>query len=199
MPSWTPPYPVPAFLRSGVSGFQRDGKLQVAVIDRREILEAAGELGLQAQVVEKDYVLGWILAGIYSHAHLTGSWVFKGGTCLKKCYFETYRFSEDLDFTVTDATQLEQPFLLERFRALSEWLYDETGIELPVELLRSDVWDTRGRRAGQGRIAYRGPIARRGGDLPRIKLDLTADEALVLPPVMRAAAHAYSDMPAEGM
>ncbi len=27
-------------------------------------------------------------------------WVFKGGTCLKKCYIETYRFSEDLDFTV---------------------------------------------------------------------------------------------------
>ena len=23
---------------------------------------------------------------------------FKGGTCLKKCYIETYRFSEDLQF-----------------------------------------------------------------------------------------------------
>jgi len=30
------------------------------------------------------------------------SWAFKGGTCLKKCYFETYRFSEDLDFTLTE-------------------------------------------------------------------------------------------------
>jgi len=26
--------------------------------------------------------------------------VFKGGTCLKKVFFETYRFSEDLDFTL---------------------------------------------------------------------------------------------------
>ncbi|HEY0410225.1 MAG TPA: nucleotidyl transferase AbiEii/AbiGii toxin family protein [Candidatus Dormibacteraeota bacterium] len=24
----------------------------------------------------------------------------KGGTCLRKCYYETYRFSEDLDFTL---------------------------------------------------------------------------------------------------
>ena len=35
--------------------------------------------------------------------HLSESdlnFVFKGGTSLKKCYLETYRFSEDLDFTV---------------------------------------------------------------------------------------------------
>jgi predicted nucleotidyltransferase component of viral defense system len=34
------------------------------MIDRREILDVARDLGLQAHVVEKDYVLGWLLAGI---------------------------------------------------------------------------------------------------------------------------------------
>ena len=68
------------------------------MIDRREILDVARDLGLQAQVVEKDYVLGWLLAGIYNQERLRPTWVFKGGTCLKKCYFETYRFSEDLGF-----------------------------------------------------------------------------------------------------
>jgi hypothetical protein len=65
------------------------------MIDRREILEAASSFSLLPNVVEKDYVLGWILAGIDAHEELAESWVFKGGTCLKKCYFETYRFSED--------------------------------------------------------------------------------------------------------
>ena len=37
--------------------------------------------------------------------------VFKGGTCIKKCYFETYRFSEDLDFTLQDAEHLDEAFL----------------------------------------------------------------------------------------
>jgi predicted nucleotidyltransferase component of viral defense system len=60
-------------------------------------------------VVEKDYVLGWILAGMYGHEELAESWVFKGGTCLKKCYFETYRFSEDLDFTLRTATLTKKP------------------------------------------------------------------------------------------
>ena len=62
------------------------------MIDRREILEAASSFSLLPNVVEKDYVLGWILAGINAHEELAESWVFKGGTCLKKCYFETYRF-----------------------------------------------------------------------------------------------------------
>ena len=55
---------------------------------------------LTEEVVEKDYVLGWLLWGIGTDPVLSDAWVFKGGTCLKKCYIETYRFSEDLDFTV---------------------------------------------------------------------------------------------------
>ena len=38
------------------------------MIDRREILDIAYTLGLLPHVVEKDYVLGWVLAGIYQHA-----------------------------------------------------------------------------------------------------------------------------------
>ena len=65
------------------------------MINRQEVIELAREFGLDPNVVEKDYVLGWLLAGIFSQDVLRSAWVFKGGTCLKKCYFETYRFSED--------------------------------------------------------------------------------------------------------
>ena len=51
---------------------------------------------------------------------LSKSWVFKGGTCLKKCYIETYRFSEDLDFTVLPggpiADRRGPPLLMEGLR-----------------------------------------------------------------------------------
>jgi len=57
------------------------------MIDRREILEAASSFSLLPNIVEKDYVLGWMLAGINAHDEFAESWVFKGGTCLKKCYF----------------------------------------------------------------------------------------------------------------
>ena len=44
----------------------------------------------------------------------------------------------------------------------------------------------------EGRIYYRGP-RRPGGDLPRIKVDLTADEVLIHDPVHREVTHPYSD------
>jgi Nucleotidyl transferase AbiEii toxin, Type IV TA system len=70
------------------------------VIARADIVQRVAEWQLTEEVVEKDYVLGWVLWGIATDPTLGQQWVFKGGTCLKKCYIETYRFSEDLDFTV---------------------------------------------------------------------------------------------------
>ena len=71
------------------------------MIRKQDILDRAAEWQLRVDVVEKDYVLAWLLAAVASHAETSTDWVFKGGTCLKKCYFETYRFSEDLDFSLT--------------------------------------------------------------------------------------------------
>ena len=59
------------------------------MIEKNEILTTAEELGLNPDTVEKDYVLGWLLHGIHNHAATKG-WAFKGGTSLKKCFFETF-------------------------------------------------------------------------------------------------------------
>jgi len=93
------------------------------MIDRQEILEFAGEVGLDPNVVEKDYVLGWMLAGISQNPRTRDSWIFKGGTCLKKCYFETYRFSEDLDFTLLDGSHLDEAFLRAAFTEIAQWVH----------------------------------------------------------------------------
>ena len=57
---------------------------------------------------------------------------------------------------------------------------------------------SRGGKAAEGRIGYRGPLGR-AGDAPRIKLDLTADERVVLAPDRRQAHHPYSDRPPDGI
>jgi predicted nucleotidyltransferase component of viral defense system len=168
------------------------------VIERHEIMTVASELSLAPNVIEKDYVLGWILAGIYADPELGSAWVFKGGTCLKKCFFETYRFSEDLDFTLSNVAHLDEAFLRERFSRVSDWVWDASGIELPPDQMRFEVYrNKRDQLSCQGRLPYRGPLGQ-GGDLPRIKLDLTADEALVRAAVSQAIGHAYSDLPGDG-
>lgn len=170
-----------------------------SVIDRREVMEFAREFGLAPNVIEKDYALGWLLAGIAADPDIGSSWVFKGGTCLKKCYFETYRFSEDLDFTLVDPGHLDEGFLVTTFGRIAEWIYDSTGIEVPRDSIRFELYNNpRGNLLGQGRVGYRGPMGR-GGDAPRIKLDLTTDEVLVLKPTNSDVHHPYSDRPEAGM
>ena len=88
------------------------------MIDREEIRELAREFQLEPNVVEKDYALGWLLAGLSAHPSLAESWNFKGGTCLKKCFFETYRFSEDLDFSLLPGTPYAQETLTQQLRDL---------------------------------------------------------------------------------
>src|ERR1700757_898395 len=51
-------------------------------------------------VLERDYCIAWFLVGL-SHSALREKLLFKGGTALKRCHFDDYRFSEDMDFTLT--------------------------------------------------------------------------------------------------
>jgi predicted nucleotidyltransferase component of viral defense system len=168
------------------------------VIGKPEIIRIAGQLNLNPHVVEKDYALGWLLAGIFANEKIADSWVFKGGTCLKKCFFETYRFSEDLDFTLKDESHLDEEFLKEVFAEVGEWIYEQSGLEVPASRQEFEIFDNpRGRKNCQGKLSYRGPVSPTGGGWPRIKLDLTADELLVLPTVRVPIFHPYSDAPAE--
>ena len=170
------------------------------MIDRREILEAASAFSLLPSIVEKDYVLGWMLAGINAHDELSETWVFKGGTCLKKCYFETYRFSEDLDFTLRNEEHLDEEFLRTAFEEVIAWVTEQSGLNIPADQLEFDIYDnSRGRPNCQGKIAYRGPVSPTSGGWPKIKLDLTADERLVLPSIRREVFHPYSDRPEGGI
>src|ERR1035438_3400940 len=73
---------------------------------RTRLQEARQRHGLPWEVLERDYLLSWILAGIQRVDVLKGTLVFKGGTALKKCFFGDYRFSEDLDFTAVDAAPI---------------------------------------------------------------------------------------------
>ena len=170
------------------------------MIDKREIIEAAATLGLNPHVIEKDYVIGWLLWGINDNDALAESWIFKGGTCLKKCFFETYRFSEDLDFTISHPAHIGAGFLQQVVAEIGARIYEETGIELPPDYQQFEIYENpRGTLSCQGRIGYQGPVSPRGRSMPRIKLDLTADERVVLPAVLSPVFHPYGDAPDGGI
>ena len=51
------------------------------------------------EIVEKDLYLHDLLSNLFSDYYFKENFLFKGGTCLVKCFLGYYRFSEDIDFT----------------------------------------------------------------------------------------------------
>ncbi len=78
------------------------------MISQQKLRNKAKELKLRVDMVEKDYILGWILYGV-ANSSAADRLVFKGGTALSKVYFPgEWRLSEDLDFTLADNTEWEE-------------------------------------------------------------------------------------------
>jgi predicted nucleotidyltransferase component of viral defense system len=169
-------------------------KKQLLMIPQSEILAESARWGIQQQVVEKDYALGWLLAGIAQHPDLKDSWIFKGGTCLRKCYYETFRFSEDLDFTVIQGGPYDPKHLTDIFQEISAWSIQQVGIKLEVD--ESSFRSTRNKRGKptlQAKIGFVGPQAK--PTVPKVKIDITNDELLARSPVYKKIFHSYSDWP----
>ena len=160
------------------------------MIGRIELNDRVREWGLREDVVEKDYIIGWLLWGIGSSQSLSTSWAFKGGTCLKKCYLETYRFSEDLDFTVLPGGLIGPEEVNTALQNVFQRVYDQAGIDFrersPVVRPRPDG------NSVEGRVYYRGP--RNAPALASIKIDLTTSEHVVRPTVLKPISHSYPDI-----
>jgi len=68
--------------------------------ETRLIDHLSGKLGIENKsLIEKDFILHSILVKLQEDKNFSKNYIFKGGTCLVKCYLGYYRFSEDLDFT----------------------------------------------------------------------------------------------------
>jgi predicted nucleotidyltransferase component of viral defense system len=144
-------------------------------------------------VIDRDHALGIVLWALT--AAIPGSgWVLKGGTCLRKCYYPDYRFSEDLDFTAPGPLPAgEAEAVIAQAAANSA----RAGVRLVLEEMRTTVMnDEYGRESLEIRVPYQGAL--RMGSRPAVQFHLTADEKIVFAPVARPLLHPYDDSPDVG-
>ena len=160
------------------------------MIPEAEVRRTAGRLGIDPMLVNLDYVIGWTLSAL-SDSELRQQLLFKGGTCLSKCYIQGYRFSEDLDFTALKAVseiEFEQR-LTQSLHAVGE----STGIDFFAEPLRVElISDEHGVEWIEAKAYYRGPM-RLSGSPPAIRIHVTRDELVVFGANLRPLSHPYSD------
>jgi len=87
-------------ISGNASGCMSEPFLQLPETDRSEILRsAAAELGISAQILEKDVWVCWALGKLFQMPSAKPM-AFKGGTSLSKIWGAIYRFSEDIDVTI---------------------------------------------------------------------------------------------------
>jgi len=135
-------------------------------------------------VLERDYCLSWFLAGL-SRSPICNLLIFKGGTAIKKCYFANYRFSEDLDFTLAEAT----PF--ETIRTQLETVYDEVRRSSGIIIRFSREDRKKHHNSYTFYLAYEGPLP--GTHTKEVKVDITIDERMVVPVQDRKLLKGYDE------
>ena len=159
---------------------------------RIRLQEAWREPGLQSYVVERDYLLSWVLAGISAVPDLRETLVFKGGTALKKCYFGDYRFSEDLDFSGHEGVPTQDALADAMGRAcdVARGLLDEYA---HVEMYCERHVENNPHPGGQEAFRIRVKLPWHLQPAISIKVEVTTDEQILWPVEQRKVMHDYGE------
>ena len=157
------------------------------MIPQGELQKIANKKKVRDKQIEKDYILSWILYGISQEAFFNKNLVFKGGTALKKFYFQDYRFSEDLDFTLLDSS-IDSAKIIDHFAQAFILVKQETNISLEINNHELS-------KHGDLRffIDYIGPL--QGGASSRdVKVDITYNETIINETHVLPMFNEYSDL-----
>jgi len=143
------------------------------MITERELRQIAGRTGLGVGQAEHEYAMLCVLDALGQTSSLSDTFCLKGGTALRLIYFDDWRHSVDLDFSVLAA------FLSEELRTHVERWFAQVDVVhgMPVRLL--DFHRANG--AARMRAQFVGPLRHPA----RLLFDVTLDEPVLLPPQRR--------------
>ncbi|MDD5691638.1 MAG: nucleotidyl transferase AbiEii/AbiGii toxin family protein [Candidatus Omnitrophica bacterium] len=168
------------------------------MIDKNEIGQKATELGINVANVERDYVFGWFLSGLYSASKLKDTLVLKGGNCLRKAYLVHTRFSDDLDFTTESELQFD--LLHSELDKICDFVQEKSRIEFDKNKNRIDEESLIGirgrdeeRKIFKVRLYFKDFYGNPDSIIIKIRLDITQLDKIYLPVQEKLLIHPYSD------
>ena len=163
------------------------------MIKQGEISRKANNEGVRPGQIEKDYIISWILWGIYNHDLLKEALIFKGGTCLKKIHIEDYRYSEDMDFTLhpDKESDISDDDIYTAFEEVFVKIKEAANIDLDIPEDTKEVHESGGLKFY---IDYVGPLGGRGD---HVKTDISKGEKLEFDVENLKMLNQYSDIAEE--
>jgi predicted nucleotidyltransferase component of viral defense system len=163
------------------------------MIKKEEIEVKAREFELHAANVERDYVFGWLLAGIYTISSLKDALILKGGNCFRKGYFLNTRFSNDLDFSTQSA--ISESFLCQELNKACDYAQDASGIvfEKDRNRVQEKMAIDKERKVYQATLYFKDFYGNPDNITISVRLDVTEFDRVYLPIQTRFLIHPYSD------
>ncbi|MDP3443576.1 MAG: nucleotidyl transferase AbiEii/AbiGii toxin family protein [Ignavibacteria bacterium] len=149
--------------------------------------------GVSRYIIEKDYALSWVLVGISEVPRLKQHLIFKGGTCLKKCYFGSYRYSEDLDFSALGdfpkGKELES-CMRQAARRSQELLVQLIG---NTEITCERYQEKQPHPFNQEAFIFRAKFPYQKAPLVRVLVEVTTQEKILTSPQDKRIIHEYGE------
>ena len=150
---------------------------------RDAVLYTAGQTGLSAILIEKDYYCSVLLDYLFRQEDTP--LVFKGGTCLSKIYADFHRLSEDLDFTLPTPFEASRSVRRQRIERVKEEI-EGLEREIPEFILKQNLTGHNISRQYIAYVTYTSAVEA-GAEAARIKIEVGLREELVLDPVRVSA------------
>ena len=145
------------------------------MISERELRRTAARIGAGVGQTEHKYAMLCVLDALSETAPLSDTFCLKGGTALRLIYFDDWRHSVDLDFSILPS------FPAQELRPLVETWFARVGIMHGMEVRLLDFHRANG--AARLRARFIGPLRHPA----RLLFDLTLDEPVLLTPLRRQA------------
>lgn len=163
------------------------------MIDKQEMDSKSEELGVHVSNVQRDYVFGWLLSGLFQPGNpLRELLILKGGNAFRKAYFENARFSNDLDFSTE--VELSEDVLQEGVAQACAHAKAGSGVEFLVDQNRIGARSLAGEESifYEARVYFKSFYGEEDLTL-KVKLDVQEFDRIFLPVQTRKLIHSYSD------
>jgi predicted nucleotidyltransferase component of viral defense system len=143
------------------------------------------------EILEKDYALSYLIAALAKTPGLGNQIVLKGGTALRKLYYLGYRFSEDLDYSTIHLGPLSDcdQAMTMASQLMTDLLQQIGPFILQLEPLLLPQPHPGQQAAYTVRVQF--PYHRR--PLCRLKVEITTDEPILIPPNNRQVLHEFDE------
>lgn len=173
--------------------WEQGSQISRSMISRDEIENKSEEFGIYVANVERDYVFGWLLAGIYGDSALSTTLVLKGGNCFRKAYFPTTRFSNDLDFSTQSG--VNPASLAEQLNKVCDLVHAKTGVVFDKDRNRVQQKSNADseRSIYEARLYFQDFYGNSDSITISVRLDIAEFDRIYLPIQQRYLIHPYSD------